>query len=90
MYLNNGVQVFCTVNGWTITFPMTKENNAHEAISLLFQKDGAPNGMVMDGEKAQVEGEFRCMPREAECYINQTEPHTQRSNAIEGSMRELK
>jgi hypothetical protein len=40
---------------------MKKENEAHEALSLLFHRDGVPNLMVivMDGAKAQVEGGFR-------------------------------
>jgi hypothetical protein len=55
---------------------MKKEKEAHEALSLLFHRDGVPNVMVMDGAKAQV--------------IKQTEPHTQSSNMGEGAVRELK
>jgi hypothetical protein len=46
--------------------------------------------IVMDGAKAQVEGQFRSRFRDAGCYINQTEPHTQYSNMGEGGVRELK
>jgi hypothetical protein len=46
--------------------------------------------MVMDGAKAQVEGEFRRKVHDAGCYIKQTEPHTQSSNMGEGAVRELK
>jgi hypothetical protein len=46
--------------------------------------------MVMYGAKAQVEGEFRRILRDAGCHINQTEPHTQSSNMGEGGVRELK
>jgi hypothetical protein len=38
---------------------MKLESEAHEAISLLFHRDGVPNVMVMDGAKSQTEGEFR-------------------------------
>jgi hypothetical protein len=46
--------------------------------------------MVMDGSKAQVEGEFRKKLHDAGCHIKQTEPHTQSSNMGEGGVRELK
>jgi hypothetical protein len=46
--------------------------------------------MVMDGAKAQVEGEFRRKLRDAGCHIKQTEPHTKSSNMGEGRVRELK
>jgi hypothetical protein len=46
--------------------------------------------MVMDGAKAQVEGEFRTKLCDAGCHIKQTEPHTQSSNMGERGVRELK
>jgi hypothetical protein len=73
-----------------IAFPLKKEKEAHEALSLLFHRDGVPNGMVMDGAKAQVEGEFRRNLRDAGCHIKHTEPHTQSSNMGEGAVRDLK
>jgi hypothetical protein len=46
--------------------------------------------MVMDGAKAQVEGEFRRKLCDAGCHIKQTEPHKQSSNMGEGAVHELK
>jgi hypothetical protein len=62
---------------------MKKESEAHEALSLLFHRDGFPHVMVMDGAKAQVEGGLRRKLRDAGCHINHTEPHTQSSNTGE-------
>jgi transposase-like protein len=87
---NKAAQVFCTANGWTIDFPMAKEKDTHEALSLLFHRDGFPNVMVMDGANAHIQGDFQRKLREAGCHIKQTEPHTPKSNAAEGSIRELK
>jgi hypothetical protein len=56
---NKAAQIFCTDFGFVRAFPMKKESEAHEALSLLFDRDGVPNVMVMDGVKAQVEGQFR-------------------------------
>jgi hypothetical protein len=69
---------------------MKLEIEAHEALSLLFHRDGVPNVMVMDGAKAQTEGEFRRKLRDSGCHIKQTEPYTQSSNMGEGGVRELK
>jgi hypothetical protein len=87
---NKAAQIFCTDFGFVRAFPLKKEKEAHEALSLLFHRDGVPNVMVMDGDKAQVDGEFRRKLRDAGCHIKQTEPHTQSSNMGEGAVRELK
>jgi hypothetical protein len=54
--MNKAAQIFTTDFGFVRAFPMKKEKDAHEALSLLFYRDGVPNFMVMDGAKAQVEG----------------------------------
>jgi hypothetical protein len=67
-----------------------KESEAHEALSLLFHRDGFPNVMVMDGAKVQTVGQFRRKLRDAGFHIKQTGPHTQSSNMGEGGVCELK
>jgi hypothetical protein len=54
---------------------MKKESEAHEALSLLFHRDGVPNLMVVDGAKAQTEGQFIRKLHDSGCHIKQTEPH---------------
>jgi hypothetical protein len=88
--MNKAAQIFTTDFGFVRVFPMKKENEAHEALSLIFHRDGVPYVMVMDGAKAQVEGGFTRKMRDAGCHIKQTEPHTQSSNMGEGAGRELK
>jgi hypothetical protein len=63
-------QILCTEFGSVRSFPMKLESEAHEALSLLFHRDGYPNVMVMDGDKAQTEGQFRSKLRETSCDIN--------------------
>jgi hypothetical protein len=87
---NKAYQIFCTDFGFVRAFKMNKESEAHGALSLLFQRDGVPNVMVMDGAKAQTEGQFRRKLRDASCHIKQTETYTQYSNMGEGGMHELK
>jgi hypothetical protein len=48
---------------------MKRESESHEALSLLFHRDGVPNVMVMDGANAQVEGEFRRKLCDTGCHI---------------------
>jgi hypothetical protein len=69
---------------------MNKESEAHEALSLLFHRDGVTNVMVINGAKAQLEVQFRRKLPYAGCHIKQTETHTQSYNMGEGDVRELK
>jgi hypothetical protein len=69
---NKADQMFYTGDGWTRAFHMKKERETHEAISLIFHRNGEPNNMVIDGAKAQVEGEFRRNMCNSGCHIKQT------------------
>ena len=53
---NTASQIFCTQSGWTRAHPLKLEADAHEALSLLAQRDGVPEVLVMDGSKAQTQG----------------------------------
>jgi hypothetical protein len=66
---NKAAQIFCTDFDFVRAFPMKKESEAHEALSLLFHRDGVPNVMVMDGSKAQIEGKFRRKLCDGGCHI---------------------
>jgi hypothetical protein len=55
-HMNKAAQIFTTDFGFVRAFPMKKEKEAHAALSLLFHRYGVPHVMVMDGTKAQVEG----------------------------------
>jgi hypothetical protein len=45
---NKAAQIICTGFGFVRASPLKKEKEAHEALSLLFHRDGVPNVMVMD------------------------------------------
>jgi hypothetical protein len=66
---NKSSQIFCTDFGFVRTFQLKKEKEAHEALSLLFHRDGVPNIMVVDGAKAQIEGELRIKLHDAGCEL---------------------
>ncbi|KAI2510101.1 Reverse transcriptase (RNA-dependent DNA polymerase) [Fragilaria crotonensis] len=87
---NKYAQIFATPDGWCRAFPMRKKSDAHEGLSLLFQREGVPNTFIMDGAKEQLHGQFRKKCREAGARVKQTEPHTPWSNAAESAIRELK
>ena len=63
---------------------MKKKSDAHEALSLLAQRDGVPPVMIMDGSKEQTMGKFRKKTREFGTHVKQTEPHSPWQNAAEG------
>jgi hypothetical protein len=66
---------------------MKCKGEAHEALSLVFARDGVPNTMIVDGALEQVQGDFKRKCREADCRLKQTEPYMPRSNAAEGVIR---
>ena len=45
---NNYGQAFCTQYGWLRVHTMEKKCNIHEALSLVFKRDGVPPHMMMD------------------------------------------
>ena len=87
---NMHAQIFATADGWCRAYPMKHKAEAHEGISLLFQRDGVPDLMIMDGALEQVKGTVRKKSREAGVHVKQTEPHSPLSNATEAAIRELK
>jgi hypothetical protein len=87
---NKYAQIFTTAEEWCRAYPMAKKSLAHEGLSLMFQREGVPNTMVMDGAREQTMGLFRKKCRDAGTHVKQTEPHTPWSNAAEAAIRELK
>jgi hypothetical protein len=61
-------QVFLTAEGWTSVYPM-KKSEAHKALLLLYQQEGIPNFMVMDGLKEQLLGNFCHKCRQAGSHV---------------------
>ncbi len=43
---------------WSRAHPMKRKGDAHETLSLVFQRDGVPLTMVTNGSKEQTKGEF--------------------------------
>ena len=69
-------QPFCTQYGWLRVCPMEKKSNVHEALSLVFKRDGVPPRMVVDNSKEQTLGNFAKKCRKADCHLVTTEPYS--------------
>ena len=54
---------------------MVSKGEAHEALSLVFQRDRVPPKIVADGSKEQLLKSFRKKCREADCHLVATEPY---------------
>ena len=80
---NKCAQVYSTSFGWCRAHPMTSKGEAHESLSLLFQRDGVPPTMIFDGSQEQTHGNFKRKLREADCHRRQTEPYSPWQNAAE-------
>ncbi len=55
---NKCSQIFSSYFGWSIAYPMKTKGEAHDALSLMFQREGVPPLMGMDGLKEQTLGKF--------------------------------
>jgi hypothetical protein len=84
------VQIFATDFGWSRSYPMTCKGEAHEALGLLFAREGVPLKMIVDNAKEMKLGEFAWKCKEAYCYLRSTEPYSPWSNSAEREIRELK
>jgi hypothetical protein len=69
---NKADQMLCTDFVFVTAFPIQKEIEAREALSLLFHRDRVPDVMVMDGSKEKTEGQFRRKLCDAGFHIKQT------------------
>lgn len=55
---NKFAQVIASDFGWSHACPFKTNGEAHKALSLMFQHEGVPLMMVMDGSKEQPLGSF--------------------------------
>ncbi len=55
---NKMAQAYATSFGWARVHPMKCKGDAHEILSLVFQRDGVPPTMVTNDPKEQTKGEF--------------------------------
>ena len=69
---------------------MDKKGDAHEALSMLFQRDGVPPKIVVDGSKEQTLGVYKSKVSEAGCCLRHTKPESPCQMSVEGRICELK
>jgi hypothetical protein len=65
---------------------MKLKSDAHDLLSLLFQRDGVPPKMIIDGSNEQTLGRFKKECQDANCRIKQTEPYSLWQNAAESAI----
>jgi hypothetical protein len=87
---NKCAQVYTMSFGWCRAHPMQRTGEAHETLSLLFQRDCVPPSMIADNTWEQIHGDFKRKCREANCHLRQTEPYSPWMQASKGCIRELK
>ena len=55
---------------------MQRKGEAHETLSLLFQRYGVPPSMTVDNSWEKILGDFKQKYQEAVCHLKQTEPYS--------------
>jgi hypothetical protein len=86
---NKCCQVFATNFGYTHAHPIKQKGEAHEAMLLMFKREGVPPKLILDGSKEQVKG-VRHYLKEVNCRMRMTEPYSPWQQAAEGYIRKLK
>ncbi len=69
---------------------MKTKGKTHEALSLMFQREGIPPSMLIDGSKEQTLGKFCWKLVDVRCQLKQTEPYSPWQNAAKREIKELK
>ncbi len=67
---------------------MKTKGEAHESLSLMFQHEGVPPSMVMNGLKEQTLGQFSWKLVNTHCQLKQTKPYSPWQNATEREIKE--
>ncbi len=65
---------------------MKTKGKAHRALSLMFQHEGVPPSIVMDGSKEQTLGKFCQSLVDAHCQLNK--PYSPWQNAAKREIKE--
>ncbi len=87
---NKCAQIFSSDFGWSHTYPMKKKGEAHKSLSLMFQHEGIPPLMVMDGSQEKSLGKFHQKLCNTDCKKKATEPYSHWQNAAKREIKELK
>ena len=66
---NKHAEAFITKFGWLLAFTMARTGDVHEALSLLFQRNGVPPKMIVDVLKEKTLGVFKLKVAEADCHL---------------------
>ena len=69
---------------------MKTKGKAHEALSLVFHRDGVPPKMVVDNSKEQLSKEFKRKCNEADCHLVTTEPYSPWMQTAESCIKQVK
>ncbi len=87
---SKGAQIFSSDFELSLAYPMKKEDKAHSALSLMFQHEGVPPLMFMDGSKEQTLGKSHQKLWVAICKKKTSGPHSPWQNTANQQTKEPK
>ncbi len=90
MHSNKCAKIFSSNFGWSCAYPMKTKEGAHDALFLVFQHEGVPPLMVIDGSKELTLGRFCQKLCNASCKQKTTEPYLPWQNVTEMEIKKLK
>jgi hypothetical protein len=87
---NKCAQVFTNSMGYDLFYPLKKESDASEALTEVIQSVGIPKELVLDGARAETQGEFGKIMKEYKIKPRTSEPYSGWQNRAEASIWEIK
>ncbi len=72
------------------TYPIKTKGEGHKTLSLMFQGQGVPLLLIMDGSKEHTLGKFCQKPQDAGCEKKTTESFSPWQNAGEWEIKDIK
>ena len=79
--------MFATDFGWCTSYNTSFERDIHTTFERIFNDVGVPRKLIVDGAKAQVEGESRKICNEVGCEIVELEKCTPASDRAERTIQ---
>ena len=69
---------------------MKLKSEAHESLSMIFERDGGPPKIVVDNSKEQSLGKFSSKCHDADCHLIKTDLYSPWIVAAKGCIKHLK
>jgi hypothetical protein len=87
---NKCCKIYVTNFGWSRSFPMQKESEAHETLDLFLGRYGIPESLICDGANSYTGGQYRNKTKQEGIFCKLTDSYSPWQNRTESEITEVK